>query len=52
MMGCISGEEASLAAADFVRWADANGTGSVDPTALDWALQSVDVSWSRTGSSA
>ena len=37
----ISGEEASLAAANFVRWADAHGTGSVDPTALDWALKAL-----------
>jgi hypothetical protein len=35
----ISGEEASVAAAEFLRRVDASGKGSIDPRSLDRALQ-------------
>jgi hypothetical protein len=35
----ITGEEASIAAANFLRRADASGEGSIDPRTLDKALQ-------------
>jgi hypothetical protein len=37
----ISSDEASIAAVDFLRRADANGTGSIDPGTLFMALQAV-----------
>ena len=50
--GRITGEEASLAADQFVRRADSSGKGSIDSQSLDRAISTTGIharSWARFG---